>query len=47
MQNSLKTMRSKGKITDHPLKTAGKSTNFNQTAISFKLFFQKFKIEKD
>lgn len=45
MQKSLKTIPSKGKNTYHPLKTARKSTNYQESTIRLLLFFRKFKVE--
>jgi hypothetical protein len=45
MQKSLKTLRFRGKIAYHPLKTARKSTNSEQRTIRFLQFFQKIKVK--
>ena len=40
-----RSIRFRGKITYHPLKTARKSTNSEETTIRFLLFFRKIKVE--
>ncbi len=45
MQKSLKTTRLGVIFTDHPLKTACKSSNSKRTTIRFPVFFEKIKVE--